>query len=240
MNAQRTTSTAFTWGVPMACMLLVLACSDGSSKQDASPGQDGPVTSQDGPVTGQDGPVTGQDSKVTGDTTCDPTFGKAQACGGDLEGKWTYIKGCTPKDIFDGITKICPGAKVSNEATSTAGTLTFTKATYAMDASVIVSSDFTLTAGCAAIAGGCAKAGSAIQLVVKSSKVSCTQASSGCDCKITLTYATKWAGIYTVSGSEVTLKTGQQYHYCVKDNVLRYRGDSANLTDNSATYVLTR
>lgn len=235
MSPQKARRITFISVVTAAAMLAALACSDDNISKDA-----GDSSVSDGPVSGQDGPVSGPDSKATGDTTCDPTFGQAQACGGDLEGKWTYVKGCVPKDTFDGIKKVCPGAVVSNESSSSAGTLTFTKTTYVLDASVLVTTDFTLTAGCAALVKGCAKAASTIQLLVPNSKVNCSDASSGCDCKITLTYTSKWLGKYSVANGINKLKTGQEYYYCVKGDVLRYRGVSANLSDKTVTYVLTR
>ena len=222
-------------GVMMASLLTALACSD-SSGQDAGSG-DGPAADSAG--GGVDGPAPDPDGP-TPDTSCDPGFGQAQACGGDLEGKWTYVKGCVPKETFDSIAQLCKGAKVSNESSSAAGALNFTKSTYTMDASMIISTDFTLPTVCSTILKGCPQAASAIQLLVKSSKVSCSAASAGCDCKITLTYSTKWLGQYSTANGVTTLKTGQQYHYCVKGNVLRYRGAPANLTDKTVTYVLTR
>ena len=233
MIARRLSRPAYTLAALLCCGALALACSD-SAKDTA----DGSVAGKDSKVAGKDG-ATGPDSTAA-DTSCDPTFGQAKACGGDVEGKWTYVKGCVPKEAFDGIKKACKGATVSNDSTSAAGSLTFSKGSYSMDTSVVMSADFTIGGACLALLKTCKKVENTVKLLVLGSKVTCVDATGGCDCKITMTWAAKWMGQYTAAGGKTTLKTGQEYHYCVKGDVMRYRGVPTNASDKTATYVLVR
>lgn len=218
------------------CVLALLcgaaACSDSGETQDAGAGHDGPGAVGDGAqLPTPDGGAA---------PACDPGFGAAQACGGTLEGTWQYVDGCVPKETLDAIKKVCKGAQVGNVTSSASGSLSFTKSTYNLDANLLLTADYSITKVCAAVVGGCAKAATGVQLLVPGSKVSCTNSSAGCDCKISMTWSTRWLGAFSTAGNQVELKSGQRYHYCVKGTVLRYRGVAANTTDNVVTYVLTR
>ncbi len=232
MTAQRRSRPTITLAALICCGLVTLTCSD--SGKDTGDGQ---AAATDGPVTATDGAVP--DSAKT-ETSCDPSFGQAEACGGDVAGKWNYVKACVPKDAFDGIKKACKGATVSNERAAAAGSLTFTKGAYVLDSSVVLNADFTIGGACLSLLKTCKKVANTVQLLVLGSKVSCADTSGGCDCKFSMPWAAKWAGKYTAGGGKTSLKTGQEYHYCVKGKVMRYRGVPANASDKTATYVLVR
>jgi hypothetical protein len=223
---------------------------DGPSQGDTGPAGDVGVQSDtvapgDNGVTGDIGP--GADTlQGDGGLTCDPTFGQADACGGNLVGKWSYTTGCVADSAYDALKDNCPGVQISNVAIS------FTAAsaiTFYANGGLLQVFNGNIT-GKALFPQSCVKLGcNALQGVLKlavglknpGSDVTCVAAGTGCDCDFNLKLVNFGGAKYTVSGGEVTVTGaggGQwTYYYCVSGNELRYRGTDQN-DDHHVTYVL--
>jgi hypothetical protein len=176
-----------------------------------------------------------------GDKSCPKSFGQPEACGGDFEGSWKYVAACTDVDFTENLKGMCAGLSSSNVATAvTSGALSLASGSYNLDVSVTVSMDLGIPKDCASLVGGCAGAGQALQNVLTGSTIDCSGAGD-CACKLSLPISSSKSGTLTTSGGIATLDTGEQYYYCVKDGVLRYRGlkDKAD-GDDAITYVLTK
>lgn len=241
--------------------LALVGCSDDTG---TGPLPDAPPQADIGPA-GDNGvlPDTGApgDNGVPGDTgpgadtlqgdgaplACDPSFGQADACGGNLVGKWKYTSGCVADSAYEPLKTNCPGVQISNVAVSftAASALTF----YANGGLIqVFNGNITgkalfpqtcVKVGCNALQGVLALA---VGLKNPGSTVTCTAAAAGaCDCDFNIKLVNFGGAKYTISGNEVTVTGagGNQwtYYYCVSGNELRYRGTDQN-DDHHVTYVL--
>jgi hypothetical protein len=175
-----------------------------------------------------------------GDTSCDPSFGQSQACGGALSGTWNYKSGCIADSFWDDARKACSSLAASNTATTTSGTLTFTGANYALSVQAVITGTLTLPATCVTAIGGCSGIPTALKTYYSSSTATCTASGSNCSCQVSVPFNKTDSGTFTTSGGIATLSGGEIYYYCIQGSVARYRGTTAYTADNDITYVLTQ
>lgn len=170
--------------------------------------------------------------------TCNPSFGAADACGGDPTGVWTYQVACTDQNVFASLTQICPGTAVSNQLVATGGTVNLrSDGTFTRNVTTDVTADSTWPASCVAIAGGCAGLQTAI-VGMTSFTAACTQAGAGCNCTLASTVATNDNGGWVQNGGTI-VAGGLEYDFCEQQSVFEYRGTANNQADNVFTFVLT-
>lgn len=228
------------------------ACSSEESAQDSGvPPADSGTTNggeDSGPAATPDGGMAAADSGAGSvdagplDTTCDPAFGQADACGGDPVGTWTYVAGCADVvDAFDDLQQACPGAQITPTARTTGGTLTFLAAgTFTRSVQDTVAADFVIPPQC--VIGGCGT----IETVIETGggQATCTASGGGCNCTASVVVNTNDSGSYATANGQITATPngGQAgaYHYCVEGSVLRYHGVPGNPHADNASYVLTK
>lgn len=190
---------------------------------DASPADAAPVDS------GSMGPM------------CDPEFGAAEACGGNLVGTWTYDAACTNTTLLEQTFNFCgPGTGVSNVNQVVSGTLNLdANGTFTRDLSSTTTADLALGGNCGR---NCAGNSALIPNLIPGATATCAGAIGNCNCQITLTESVQDTGPYVVAGNTVTTGTGigsRQYWFCVQGGTLLYNGYDSNTTDRFTTYILT-
>jgi hypothetical protein len=220
-----------------------------SSSMDATTSNmDATSSSMDATATGQDAAM-GNDAAMSmdasmGNTTCNPTFGSAEACGGDPVGNWAYQTMCANDDPLAQVRTQCPGAMTGNILHIVQGTLTIrSDMTFTRHDHNTITTDFTLPPECAAATGGCTGIAAVIQMGFPGSTVTCSGAST-CSCHMSQPLDIDDFGTYSVSGGVITANPGNpqapQYYFCVNGNVLDYSGVGINQNGDTYSYVLTR
>ncbi len=107
----------------------------------------------------------------------------------------------------------------------------------------MVTTDAIIPQSCAI--GGCNVLETTIKAVLPGSTATCTGGSSAsCACKLGIPLSVADTGTYTVAANVVTAVPSSgvpsMYHYCIKDNVLRYRGLATNpVGQKDVVHVLT-
>lgn len=151
-------------------------------------------------------------SSTTGNSgsTC-PGF---DACGGALDGTWTYSNVCIEPSAnsADLLTQVCPTASVTYERGGTS-TLTFSGSSVSRTGSPVGDSVITFPTectegfGCSLFAGAFAD---------------CADMGSVCICR-TPTSVDWGTQSYTTTGGTLSLGNGRSFDYCVQGNTLTYR-----------------
>jgi hypothetical protein len=187
------------------------------------------------------------DLAITGDTTCNPTFGGAMACGGDVTGAWTYKSVCTNDEVFADLKTACAGLSGSNEAVASSGALTLSAGgTYSRQANTTLSGNANFPSSCVAPLGGCTGVETYVKSTYSGASATCAAGvSSSCDCTLSIPVATNDSGTYTVVGATLTAHPSGggalTYSFCSQGNVLKYKGDAGNsVVTERFSYVLTR
>jgi hypothetical protein len=177
-----------------------------------------------------------------GPLTCNPSFGQANACGGDPRGNWNYGVGCTDADIYGQIAALCPLITVANQVVSSAGTVeltgTATAGQFTRDVRSQISADVTVPLACGF---SCAM----IELAINSQQnfdATCPASGTNCACVITRTLTTNDIGTWDVSGGILNVNNGardDEFYYCVSGGDMIYRGTANNTRDHDFVYLLT-
>lgn len=175
----------------------------------APPGGDLP----DDPFGGLGDDLGGTTSTGSSNSTC-PSF---DACGGALEGTWTYANVCIDpsENSADLLQTVCPTASVTYERGGTA-TLTFTGSSVSRTGEPLGDSVITFPAEC--VEGlGCSFLADAL-----GTSANCTD--SGGDCLCRTASSVDWGTqSYTTAGGRLSLADGRSFDYCVQGNTLTYR-----------------
>lgn len=209
----------------------------------AACGSDPASSNPDAGTPGADASTGAADASTNLDTTCDPDFEMASACGGSPVGTWTYVKACSTEDPFTDLVGACGGATSSNIAYATGGTLTLSSdGTFTRSSNDTVTGDIAVPASCALLAGGCTGITSAIEIAGgDDTTATCTSnAGGGCDCTVSDVLAVDDTGVWVESEGTITVTGGlvSLYWYCAGNGVLKYRGVEGN--PDRISYVLTR
>ena len=144
------------------------------------------------------------------------------ACGGNVVGTWKPTKACI-SGLANPLAAFCPSSTFQVSETL-GGTVQFVaNGTYSSNISSSVVEDLTIPASCLQGAT-CAQVQSSINQSgdggAPAAMGTCTDAAGGCACHVTAAgSATPTSGVYTVSGSTITLD-GQPSPYCVKGSGL--------------------
>lgn len=184
------------------------------------------------------------------DTSCVSDFGANEACGGSLVGNWTFVSGCLGNAALAPVIAICPSATRANETHVTTGTMEFTAAgRYLRSVRDVISADITVPPLCQFPGQPCsAVAGSIQSLLPNSSSVCTADGQMNCLCRTTIDRTISDEGNYTTAPGSVVFvteplsggTTRQEHWYCATGNVLKFRGEVVQTTDNGVAYVLTR
>lgn len=151
------------------------------------------------------------------------------ACGGTLDGTWTYSDVCIEPSAnsADLLQDVCPTASVMYEPGGTA-TLTFTGSSVSRSGIPVGDSVITFPADC--LEGlGCS--------FLADESTECTEMSGNCICRAasSIDWGTQ---SYTVNGGQLSLGDGRSFDYCVQGNTLTYleTGDA----QEAGTHTLQR
>lgn len=172
---------------------------------------------------------------------CSPGFGAADACGGGLEGTWTYRAACTDTQptITALLDAVCSGTTAGDLRAEPAGTLSVTGATFVLDVTTTMRLDVRVPSRCAIFGGGCAGVVELFRAVLPGGRATCHQAGDACACGVSYPVKAHLNGPISTSGGEAHL-AGAPYHYCVQESTLTYRAASQGAADSGFTFVLTR
>jgi hypothetical protein len=158
-------------------------------------------------------------------TLC-PTF---DACGGALDGSWTYTNVCIDpsENSAELLQQVCPTASVTYEPGG-AATLTFSGTSVSRSGEPVGDSVISFPADC--LEGlGCS--------FLADESTDCTEMGSGCICRTasSIDWGTQ---SYTIDGGRLALGDGRSFDYCVQGNTLTYRetGDA----QEAGTHTLQR
>lgn len=203
-------------------LALVFGCSDGGDDGDdgtVNPNRDGGVgnVDRDGGTGGND-----RDGGIV-ETQCNPDFGMAQACGGDLTGTWSYRAACATSPVADAITQFCGNATIQADRFE-GGTGNITIAGTAFSQMITVNVHVEATVPIACTQGfGCAGAQTALGTALPGSTATCTMAGADCSCTVDGPVTTTSQGTVTTSGGVATVDGTDTYYYCVTGDQLEYR-----------------
>lgn len=165
----------------------------------------------------------------TGSSNACPGF---DACGGALDGTWTYTNVCIDpsENSADLLLGVCPTASVMYERGG-ASTLTFAGGSVTRTGEPLGDSVITFPAEC--IEGlGCSFLADAL-----GTDAACTDLAGDCICRTAS--SVDWSTqSYTTTGGRLALGDGRSFDYCVQGNTLTYRetGDALE----AGTHTLTR
>ncbi len=184
------------------------------------------------------------------DTLCVSDFGANEACGGSLVGNWTFVSGCLGNNALAPVIAICPTASRANQTHVTSGTMEFTAAgRYTRSVRDVISADITVPPLCQFPGQPCSAVAASIQSLLPSSSSVCNpDAQMNCVCRTTIDRTITDEGNYTAAPGSVVFITEplsggtsrQEHWYCATGNVLKFRGEVVQTTDNGVSYVLTR
>jgi hypothetical protein len=221
------------------CMLTA-GC---GSNDDLPAGEDAAVTDA---ADNQDSGVV--DSGVT-PITCDPAFSEADACGGNLEGSWSYSTLCGPTPAQTAVLELCPDAVINSERLDDAtGTLNVSAGLFALSVAGNGILQVTFPPACVPL-NSCIVLGIGINAALsdalgEGASATCTTASPtpGCACELRAPVEVTTAGPVATNGgiAEVTVSPDsvRTFYYCVDGDNLTVRGFGT--TDNEPTVVLER
>lgn len=225
--------------------VMLGACSEERERADASVnGGDAAQGNEDAAAQNGDSGENGMDAGTADagaiDPMCRPALGMTEACGGDPAGQWTYRKACTDQDLYAAAKQACPGLMVSDEVTSSSGSLRLeANGTFTRQVDTVASATLQVPAICAQAIGGCPGMEVAIQSAVPGSRAVCSGAGD-CDCDVTIDLTTDDVGTYTVQGGSITAIApggSSEYWFCVEGGVFSYRNKDSS---EPFTYALTR
>jgi len=217
-----------------------------SSEPDANGHEDGGTNADTGEQT-LDAGSPEQDAGVIF-SLCNPSFAEADACGGDLEGSWKYSEGCLDPSSIGMVSTACQGAVLRNELQVATGTITFTSTmSYHRILNDNYSVDIEVPASCVSFVGSCMGIESTIELFEPRAQVNCLMSvGGGCDCSLEIKKRVNDRGQYELTSAGVvrmipddSSMTQGDYHYCVDQGMLHYKGFSTDSADHSVSYVLT-
>jgi hypothetical protein len=161
-----------------------------------------------------------------GGTTLSSTCASFAACGGVLDGTWTYSNVCIDpsENSADLLLDACPGSSVMYERGGAAA-LTFNGSSVSRSGEPVGDSVITFPVDC--FAGlGCSFAAAP--------GADCTEMTGNCVCRTpsSVDWGTQ---SYSVSGGTLTLGNGRSFDYCVQGNTLTYRetGDATEFGTNT-------
>jgi len=159
----------------------------------------------------------------------DAACGKT-ACGGDIVGRWAVTNACTQSQPVTLTASFCPQATVRMASADQSGTFAFNQdLTFSMDLSTSALATWFFPSACLqqGLAATCGDLGTLIDELFSpflTAPASCSTASGGCSCKVSLVLAASFAGTYSTSGSSLTLGvaglTGGSIPYCVNGRTL--------------------
>ena len=219
-----------------------------SSEQDANGNglPDAGVNLDAGNQTTDSG-MTEQDAGISV-SLCNPTFAEADACGGNLEGSWKYTEGCLDPSSIGMVSAACQTAVLRNELQVATGTITFTSTmSYHRSLTDNYSVDIEVPASCVTFVGSCMGIESTIELFEPRAQVNCLMSiGGGCDCSLEIKkrvedrgqYELPSPGVVRMIPDDTSMNQGD-YHYCVDQGMLHYKGFSMDSADHSVSYVLT-
>ncbi|HKO94586.1 MAG TPA: hypothetical protein VJU61_25705 [Polyangiaceae bacterium] len=155
------------------------------------------------------------------------------ACGGELEGTWSYSDVCIePADTSIGLLQgVCPDATLQFERQS-GSTLTFSNARVTRTGVPLGDSVITFPSECTADLGGCE-----VLAALLDDAAVCEDLNGDCSCHTPA--SSDWGTpAYSVEGGQLLLDDGRSIDYCVQGDQLTYRetGEAAE----SGTYTLQR
>jgi len=164
----------------------------------------------------------------TGSTTgsSNGTCPSVDACGGALDGTWTYGNVCIDptENSADLLQELCPSASVTYERGGTS-TLTFTGSSVSRAGAPLGDSVITFPAVC--VEGlGCS--------FLADASTDCTDMGGDCICRTasSIDWGTQ---SYTTAGGRLSLGNGRSFDYCVQGDTLTYRetGDAQEAGTNT-------
>ena len=201
----------------------------------------GSDNTQDAGNGSPDAGAMNQTDQGTANAACDPGFGAATACGGDLEGSWNYQSACSSTPLGAAIRDACDQANIRAERfLSGMGNLSITGGSFALMVQTDVEVEATIPTSCAQ-GLGCAVIEQAIESGSPGSQASCTSSGADCDCRVTGTVASTSSGQVSTNGGVATVTTSngtEQYYFCVEGGSLSYRRFDNG--DDNPVFVLTR
>lgn len=161
----------------------------------------------------------------TTDAVCQPDFGEADACGGDVSGSWTLQEVCTDFDPAQALNDLgCTGAEFEVFEVSGTGELVVSESNFARDLTYTVNGEGTIPGFCTLLSGGCQGMGEDVEAFFGDEAevdVVCEDSEGGqgpqadCDCTIDGTYTQSASGTYSTDGGVITVsETETQYYYC--------------------------
>jgi hypothetical protein len=165
-----------------------------------------------------------------------PTCGAFSACGGDIRGTWTFEGVCAEGDITSammdtsGLPPECSDI-IKSFSLDISGTLTYANGTETSDVTMSMSTRALYSAACLSAEAGMPVTATQPLCDTISSGVSsadgltmtCTLASGGCDCNMTMSEHTQESDSYTVSGGTLIYSDGDTLEFCVFGNKLTFR-----------------
>lgn len=168
-------------------------------------------------------------------------------CGGSLVGSWRFVSICLDEasisGVSDQILSACPGAAITNVATSHAGSIAFTASDYTATATTTLSFTLTLPVSCVGGTVRCADIGDQLATDTSVASASCS-GSTVCTCALANTpVITDASGTYLTSGAVVTFQPSNgspsTASYCVKADQLHIL-DVETITSMGSLIMRTR
>lgn len=196
-----------------------------------------------------DGPDTRANDNTNtnnGVQACVADFGMAQACGGDLEGTWTYVDACGDTGLEDGLTDLCTTATIDSQSVGGgSGSITVTGGSITQNVSATAEATVTVPSACLVVGPvtlDCAtvqtQAQQTIEMDFPGVSVTCATSGPDCSCDLSLPFTTGGAGTIVTSNGVATVD-GDTYYYCVNGDRLLYRQFGADGLIGP-TFLLTR
>ena len=198
---------------------------------------DDDTTTRDAGTTGsRDAGSSDRDGGIV-DQTCNPNFGMADACGGDLDGTWSYQAACATSPLAAAITDYCDTATIqADRFEGGTGMLTIGAGAFNLGVTVTIHVEATVPIACTQ-GFGCAAAEQAIELGFNGVDAVCTTAGTDCSCTVDGPVATASQGSVTTSAGVATVNGTDTYYYCVTGSKLEYRRFDDG---DNPVFVLTR
>ena len=172
------------------------------------------------------------------DTTCNPNFFPAGACGGSLAGtQWRFVDACGDSLPLQQFLMSCPGSTNISISRTATGTLAFSlNDTYTLDVTDMQMVSLDVDPVCVVGLGGCV--GFQSFLNTNGIPATCSSVGAACNCSIDFSVRQIESGDYNVTGTQVAVQAMggglRRYDFCVRQGTLRIK-DTADPT----TFVLT-
>ena len=215
---------------------IVFACDSGGDDGDGTSSLDSGGADSSASDTGT--PDAGGDADMgVSSVECDPLFGAAGACGGDLSGVFNYRAACGRTPVGTVIETQCPAVDLrADRFNGGNGTLTINGTSLSLAVAVQVHVEAVLPAACTI--GGCVGTQLALTQAFPQATTVCTAAAPGCDCTVDGPVNVRSNGTVTTGGGVATVDGQETYYYCVEGGSLTYRRFGTG--DDEGVYVLDR